>query len=258
MLLPPSEGKSRPVQGGPVDLTALSFPSLTERRSQVLEALVQTSGRDDALKTLKVGASLVDEVRANTGLLAAPAAPAHSIYSGVLYDALDYAGLSPEARTRADRDVLVVSALWGAVTFADMIPAYRLSMGVDLPGVGKLATAWRPELSAALTDRANDELVVDVRSSTYAAAAKLPPATSVAVDVVQLRGGERKVVSHFAKHTRGELIGRLLASGENPTTPEELRQIAAQWWEVELSDPSRAKPWRLTVVLPEDHRFTSR
>ncbi|MGO2633449.1 MAG: YaaA family protein [Galactobacter sp.] len=258
MLLPPSEGKSRPDRGDPVDLASLSFPSLTEQRTQVADALVRLSAQERAQSVLKVGASLVDEVAANTELLSAPTAPAHSIYSGVLYDALDYAGLPAEARSRADQDVVVVSALWGAVSFGDRIPAYRLSMGVDLPGIGKLAAAWRPALSAALTQRAGDDLVVDVRSSTYAAAAKLPPATTVAVDAVQLRAGQRKVVSHFAKHTRGELVGRLLASGEQPTTADELRQIAAQWWDVELSAPTKTKPWRLTVVLPEDHRFTSR
>jgi cytoplasmic iron level regulating protein YaaA (DUF328/UPF0246 family) len=258
MLLPPSESKSRPDRGDPVDIPSLSFPSLETQRRRVLDALVEVSARQDALSVLKAGASLANEVRANTSLAQAPSAPAHCVYSGVLYDALGYDHLPAAARARADRDVVVVSALWGAVAFGDRIPAYRLSMGVDLPGVGKLAAAWRPQLSQVLTERADGGLVVDVRSSTYAAAAKLPSATSVAVDVVQVREGKRKVVSHFAKHTRGELIGRLLASGQNPATPEELRRLAAQWWHVELTEPTRTKPWRLTVVLPEDHRFTSR
>jgi cytoplasmic iron level regulating protein YaaA (DUF328/UPF0246 family) len=241
-----------------VDPAHLSFPDLSAQRDATLRALIEVSGSADAAKILKVGASLGDEVAANTELGTAPCAPAHDIYSGVLYDALDYHSLPPDAQDLADRDVVVVSALWGAVAFGDPIPAYRLSMGVDLPGIGKLAKAWRPILSQALTDRADGGLVVDVRSSTYAAAARLPAATSVAVDVVQIRDGARKVVSHFAKHTRGELIGRLLASGDQPQTADELMDLINDWWDVELTPATKTKAARLTVILPEDHSFATR
>ena len=73
----------------------------------------------------------------------------------------------------------------GAVAPADRIPAYRLSMGVDLPGVGKLATAWRPHLAAALDARAAGDVVVDCRSAAYLAAWK--PTTGDAADWVTVR-----------------------------------------------------------------------
>ena len=105
----------------------------------------------------------------------------------------------------------VVSGLWGVVGPDDRIPAYRLSMGVDLPGVGPLARAWRPHLAAELDPHVAGRLVVDCRSATYAAA-WTPPASASWVPVRVLRevDGRRTVVSHHAKHTRGVLVRHLL------------------------------------------------
>ena len=75
------------------------------------------------------------------------------VYTGVLYDALDLPSLDAAARRRANRWLVVVSALHGAVRPGDRITAYRLSMGVDLPGVGRLAATWRPGLDQVLPGR---------------------------------------------------------------------------------------------------------
>lgn len=222
VLLPPSEGKTAPVVGSPVDLAALTAPSLTAQRERILAELATVSGRDDALDILGVGPALTDEVARNRGLLTAPAAPAAEVYTGVLYGAAGLDSLTPEATARAARSVLTVSALWGVVAPHDRIPAYRLSMGT-LPAVGRLATAWRPHLEAALNDRAAGDVVVDCRSAPYAAAWKPPrDADWVAVKVVREVDGRRKVVSHNAKHTRGVLTGHLVRHDCEPTSADEL------------------------------------
>ena len=51
---------------------------------------------------LGVGASLGRTSNATPGSHAEPAAPAHQIYSGVLYDALGYKTLTPTQRRKAD------------------------------------------------------------------------------------------------------------------------------------------------------------
>ena len=250
ILLPPSEGKTPPDAGSPVDLAALSFPPLTEARQRVAEALAEVSGQDDALSQLGVGATLVHEVSRNTRLAHEPAAPAHSIYTGVLFDALGYPSLTPAQKRKADAAVVVVSGLWGAVGFADSIPAYRLSMSVGLPGVGKLASYWKPQLAAALADHSENHLLVDCRSSTYAAAWVPDPARTVAVNVFTERDGVRKVVSHFAKHTRGELARHLLTRrGKAPETPAQLAKAAAERWTVELVPGTPRKAHTLNIIL---------
>ena len=251
ILLPPSEGKTPAITGSAFDLDKLHFPGLTDARKQVLAALADASSADDAHGVLGVGPSLAAEVRRNTVLHAEPCAPAHSIYTGVLYDALGYADLTPDQQRRADAAVVVISGLWGALGFSDPIPAYRLSMAVKLPETGKLASFWKKHLGEALGDYAAGHLVVDCRSSTYAAAWAPEPAKAAAVNVFQVRNGKRTVVSHFAKHTRGELARHLLTrSGSDPATAEELLAAAREKWEAELVPATARKPYQLNIILP--------
>ncbi|MBD8045312.1 peroxide stress protein YaaA [Arthrobacter sp. Sa2BUA2] len=254
ILLPPSEGKTRPAEGPVLDPGLLRFPELTDARKLTLSALMEASSSPQAHQVLGVGATLAAEVARNAVLDSEPCAPAHQVYSGVLYDALGYDSLTAGQRQTADDAVLVMSALWGAIGFSDPIPAYRLSMGTNLPGIGRLAAFWKAAQTEPLDDHAAGRLVVDCRSSTYAAAWRPDPGMTAAVNVFQIRGGERKVVSHFAKHTRGELARHLLTrGGAAPATVGELRGAAAEKWETELVPASGRKPHQLNLILPEDH-----
>ena len=259
ILLPPSEGKTAPAAGAPFAYDSLHFPELNPARELVMEALAAASAGPQALSVLKVGASLAGEVARNTALADAPAAPAHEVYSGVLYDALGYGTLPAAARSRADETVLVASALWGTIGFADRIAAYRLSMGVRLPETGPLGSFWKRQQTDVLDKYAAGRLVVDCRSGTYAAAWAPDPANTAAVNVFQIRGGKRTVVSHFAKHTRGELARHLLLrGGTEPAGPQELLAAAAEKWEAELVPPAGRRPYQLNLILPEDAAFTVR
>ncbi|QCO98929.1 peroxide stress protein YaaA [Arthrobacter sp. 24S4-2] len=251
ILLPPSEGKTPAPHGAAVDWSSLSFPGLNTYRAKVLEALGHVSAHQDALALLGVGASLTADVERNTRLHTEPAAPAHQVYSGVLYDALGYQSLTAAQRRKADESVLVISALWGAIRFADQVPAYRLSMGTSLPDVGRLASFWKPQISDALAAETEGELLVDCRSSTYAAAWAPPPAQTVAVNVFTEVNGVRKVVSHFAKHTRGELARHLLTRRSTaPRTPVQLLKAAREKWDAELIEGTARKAHALNVILP--------
>ncbi|WP_265522010.1 YaaA family protein [Oerskovia flava] len=238
LLLPPSEGKTpAPAGASPVDLAALTSPGLTAHRRAVLDALIAVSAADDAYVTLGVSPGLADEVRRNTGLRSAPSAPAATVYTGVLYAAAGLADLGPAAARRATDSVRIVSALWGALSPADRIPAYRLSMATNLPGTGPLAASWRPHLADALDERATDDVVVDCRSSTYVAAWR-PPRGSAWVSVRVLRevAGRRSVVSHHAKHTRGVLARHLLHREQEVRTADDLVFAARELVGGELLD----------------------
>lgn len=250
ILLPPSEGKTEARKGEPLRLEDLQFPELQGARRAVLAALAEASSAADAHSILGVGESLAADVKRNLVLDVAPAAPAHDVYSGVLYDALGYAGMTPTQKRKARDQCVVVSGLWGAIGFGDRIPAYRLSMSVDLPGTGRLAGYWKQHLAAPMAQRAGAGLVVDCRSSTYAAAWTPPARQSAAINVFQVRNGKRTVVSHFAKHTRGELARHLLTRrGTAPSTPEELLRVARERWTAELEPASARKPAQLNIVL---------
>lgn len=255
VLLPPSEGKTAPASGAPLDLGALSSPALTPWREKVLDALAEASARDDAASVLGVGASLAAEVARNTALRAAPAASAAHVYTGVLYSAAGLGELSGAAAARAAQSVRVVSALWGLVAPDDRIPAYRLSMGLDLPGIGPLARAWRDPLAGELDARAAAELVVDCRSAAYLAAWRPTRGPQwVAVRVLRELDGKRSVVSHHAKHTRGVLTRHLMArSAPEPVDAEQLATAAGELVGSALHDvelgPAGRGPRVLSLVV---------
>jgi cytoplasmic iron level regulating protein YaaA (DUF328/UPF0246 family) len=247
ILLPPSEGKTGRTRGRSVDLETLSFPDLNPVREKVLDSLAKVSASADAFGVLGVGASLKDEVERNTRWRTEPAVPVSELYSGVLYDALGYATLPAGTKRRAGARLIVVSAAWGALRMADRVPPYRLSMGTALPGLGTLASVWREPLAASLDDTAG--VIVDCRSSTYAAAWRPSGEQArrwVAISVVRERGGVRSVVSHNAKHTRGQVARHLLESGKDPGTPKALHKLVAERWNAELERTTAG--WTLTVV----------
>ena len=245
MLLPPSEGKTRPRRGRPLDLDRLSFPELTPARQTALDALTAVSATPQAVEHLKVGASLAAEVAANVDLKSAPTATAAQVYSGVLYSALDQPTLDTAARRRANRWLVTVSALYGAVRPTDRIAAYRLSMGVSLPGLGPVASLWRPVLDPVLTEAAGRGPIVDCRSSTYVAAWTPHGPAAHAWITVTVPGA-----THMAKHTRGLVARHLCEHGSTPRTPKAVAAALADGpFTVDLTEPARAgRPWTLSVT----------
>ena len=249
ILLPPSEGKAEGT-GARAKPGALAFaPALSAPRKEVLDALVRVSGgpKAKALSTLGLSASMAAMLERNVGLAKAPASPAIEVYTGVLFEALDWDGLSAKAQKRGAESLLISSALFGVVRPLDPIPAYRLSMDVTLPKVGGLAAFWKPHLNRAVADVVT-HLVIDARSSTYAASWTPPSESTYAVKVMTEKAGKRTVVSHMAKHSRGVLAGLLLSAAKMPRTIDEVANIAAAHFKVEVSSPSGRNSGVLTLI----------
>jgi cytoplasmic iron level regulating protein YaaA (DUF328/UPF0246 family) len=253
ILVPPSEGKTAPAAGDPLDLDALAFPALTPVREATIAALQELSAGEQAraLKELKLGPKSREALRDNHALRTAPAAPAAEVYTGVLFERLGLGTLDAAARARADAHVLVISALWGALRPTDRIPAYRLAAAARLPGRPTAKRTWRPALTDVLPQ---DGLAVDLRSGAYRDLWAGPPAgRTVRVGVVREAGGRRTVVSHDAKATRGAVARTLLQDADawdgGVATPEALAgRLRAAGWEVELGGPGRDGAVDLTIV----------
>jgi cytoplasmic iron level regulating protein YaaA (DUF328/UPF0246 family) len=257
ILLPPSEGKSAPRRGKPLDLDALAFPDLRPHRGEVLDALLALCTTGDpasAAQVLGLGTTQTDAVARNAALPTAATARADAVYSGVLYEALDLASLDAGARRRATSWLAVTSGLFGLLRPSDRIPAYRLSGDVALPGVGTVSTYWNGRLDGAVREAAGRGLVVDLRSSTYASFWR--PSADLARKVVTVRvlhesGGTRKVVSHFNKATKGRLVRSLLADGGAPGSPARFADhLTSLGWKVE-EGPAGRQGTQLDVVVGE-------
>ncbi len=255
ILLPPSEGKSVPRRGKPLDDAALSFPVLTEARRAVRQALLDLCADDPerAAKVLDLSAGQRDLVDLNARLASASTARADRVYAGVLYEALGFDTLSPAAKRRAGTRVAVTSSLFGLVRPGDRIPSYRLSGDAALPGLGSVAGVWRDALGDAVAEAMGSGLLVDLRSGMYAAFWRPPALLGKRVATVRVlheAAGKRQVVSHFNKATKGRIVRALLEDGRDPRSPVKLAEILTDLgWTVEVEPGPRGT--RLDVIVQE-------
>jgi cytoplasmic iron level regulating protein YaaA (DUF328/UPF0246 family) len=253
ILLPPSEGKTAPRRGRPFDPDRLSFPALAEARGRVLDALVELCGERpvDAAAALGLGPTQADLVARNAALRTAPTARADRVYAGVLYEALDLPGLDAAARRRASRWLAVQSALFGLVRPPDPVPAYRLSGDTALPGIGTVSTWWRGHLAETMREAVGGGLLIDLRSTPYAAFWRPTGPRTATVRVLHETGGRRSVVSHFNKATKGRLVRALLEDDSAPRSPTALAdQLRDLGWTVEPHDPG-PRGQQLDVIVHE-------
>jgi uncharacterized protein len=246
VLLPPSETKLDGGDGPPLQLERLSHPSLTSARKELADVVVELAGDVDASRVaLGISARQDDEIARNAALWTAPTAPALHRYTGVLYDALDVRSLKGAAAARAMARLAVGSALFGLLRAADPVPAYRLSAGSALPGRGTLAAYWKPVLEPVLAGIAAAELVVDLRSGSYAALARIPGAVSVNV-LAEHTDGHRTVVSHFNKAHKGALARVLAGTRAEPADAAAVATLARRaGMRVE-----RPGPTALEIIVP--------
>lgn len=245
VLLPPSETKLDGGAGPPLRLEELSHPELDPLRKMLVDEVVELAADLGASRAaLRISATQSAEIARNAALRTAPTMPALHRYTGVLYDALDVRSLKGASAARARQRLAVGSALFGLLRATDPIPAYRLSAGSALPGRPTLATRWKPLLGPVLAAIAEGELVVDLRSGSYAALARVPGGVTVTV-LAERPDGDRSVVSHLNKAHKGRLARLLAGTRAEPSDATAVAVLARRaGMRVERTGPG------LTVIVP--------
>ena len=214
ILLPPSEGKNQASGEKVLDLSLLRFPKeLTDLRRRAI------TSHDSAI-------------------LDSHASPAIEVYSGVLYQALDWQSLGTAAKKRGRNELLIVSALYGVLSPDDPIAPYKAKLK---------SSYWKPAISSVL-GALNPELIIDSRSSTYAGVWHPDPEKTVGVRVFQEREGVRSTITHMSKKYRGELT-RLLLEHKAANSPQEVQAIANKKFTTELINPSDRESWYLDLII---------
>ena len=164
--------------------------------------------------------------------------PALSVYTGVLYQALDWASLSAAAKKRGEISIAIISAKYGAVRPSDRIESYK----------EKIDNKKMKDVVAAKLDPIKTGLIVDCRSSTYKTVWHAPIDITVEVRVSTVVDGVRTVVTHMSKKTRGEITRWLLQSRSMPKTPEDLYAIVSEKYPCALTPSDGVDPWILEVI----------
>jgi cytoplasmic iron level regulating protein YaaA (DUF328/UPF0246 family) len=233
ILLPPSEAKQGGGRGKPLASRSANTP-LDEARQAVLHALgvLLRSGAAEATRSLFLPGSIAAQALAdNARVTTTGTRPALDRYAGIVYDGLAAAALSPTARRLANRDVLVLSGLLGVVRGGDPVPNYRVPAKATLPGLGVAGTYWRRKLADLLPPLLGAGLIVDLRSSDYAAMWRPERGDALNERMVGVRvlsprpDGSLGVISYPSKYHKGKLAAGLIeraAAGQSVDTAEDV------------------------------------
>lgn len=147
-------------------------------------------------------------------------------YTGVVFRALDYDSLSPEAKTRCDAEVSIISSLYGWLQPSDIIKPYRLDFTSKLeegPSAGQaLNSFWRKDVTKALVKKLESSHTTEILNLLPGDAAKCIDWKLVKrfakvwkVDFQEIKeGGVMKTpTAEKLKALRGTLLRQILTDG---------------------------------------------
>jgi cytoplasmic iron level regulating protein YaaA (DUF328/UPF0246 family) len=223
-LLPPSETKE---PGGKKMAKVLSHKELEKTRKVLQQALLDIcKSPTAAAKALKLGPKQLGEIEVNIDLANPKCLPTLDRYTGTLYDALKAGGVTSAMRARASKTVFIQSSLFGLISAGDEIPNYRFSAGSKLPGLN-LKKLWQ-EAHEMVWPKLSKEIVIDMRSNSYAELAPVPENLSCySLDVVlEDKKGKRTRLNHFNKQAKGQFLRSALMIAPAPRTVADLNSVA--------------------------------
>ncbi|MDB9961357.1 peroxide stress protein YaaA [Oceanihabitans sp.] len=141
-------------------------------------------------------------------------------FSGEVYRGIDANTIPKEKIEKLQNTVRVISGLYGVLKPLDLMQAYRLEMGTKFP-VGKnknLYEFWKKKVTQSLNEELKDgELFLNLASNEYfkaidTKALKVPVITAIFKD---LKNGEYKMISFFAKYARGLMTRYIIDTNAN-------------------------------------------
>lgn len=222
ILLPPAEGKQpggNPFAPDMFDYRSSStfnyFNDLNPDRRKLIDALQEVVEKGEGLEEIfgVKGQHLEEAIRATKELYKAPLMSALDRYSpGVMYKAMDFAGLPTGAQRRLLENGIIFSGLFGLLRPDDLIPNYRLSMDTVLPDIGKVSAYWRSRLSPVLNKTVKGRVVWNLLSGKHEEAWEDDHSYKqmIVVKFAREQGGERTTLSHGVKPLRGQLVNYIV------------------------------------------------
>lgn len=210
ILLSPSKGMNSTKTALPwSDVDPAAFPVQTK---YVVQAIGELSAAEKKA-LFKVSDAMYPDVEAlwdhSSKDFVAPdekGVPGLVAYSGEAFKALHAESLSVEAQQRARTSLVILSALYGAVSGGTLVRPYRLEMQSKL-AVGEaknLYALWKPVLTDWLNEQSTP-FIIDACSGEYSKAVvwKEVKKPVVHVDFKQMKNGVVKSISAFSKQARG-------------------------------------------------------
>ncbi|AXK49736.1 hypothetical protein CRU87_03435 [Aliarcobacter trophiarum LMG 25534] len=202
ILFSPSETKNSGGDKKNFDKNSVIFPELFNKRLEILNSY------NNFLKTATVseleklfGTKKYDVIeKYKMNIFKNPLLKAIQRYEGVAYDYLDYENLDESSKKYIDENVLIFSNLFGVIKASDQIPDYKLKQGETFENL-KIEKFYNESFSDILDKYLEDEDILDLRAGFYE---KFYTIKKPYYTMKFIKDG--KVVSHFAKAYRGEIL----------------------------------------------------
>lgn len=194
---------------------------LRELSPQQISELMHLSDKLAALNVARYGSWSPDVSREN-------AKQALLAFKGDVYTGLNANDFSEQDLDFAQRHLRMLSGLYGVLRPLDLMQPYRLEMGTKLanPRGKDLYAFWGDQISEWLNQalaEQGDAVLLNLASKEYFGAVKRKAlkARVVNVDFKDLKNGQYKIISFYAKKARG-LMSRYVIK-ERVKQPEQLK-----------------------------------
>jgi len=141
-------------------------------------------------------------------------------FRGDVYTGLDADSLSPADIGAAQKQLRILSGLYGVLRPLDLIRPYRLEMGIQL-SVGRtrnLYEFWQKRITAKVRedlDKSGSNLLINLASVEYFKAIdpKKLKAEVITAEFREAKEDTYKIISFFAKKARGRMTRFILQNG---------------------------------------------
>lgn len=143
--------------------------------------------------------------------------PAVYAFNGDVYQGLDVTSLSAAALGRLNDRIRILSGLYGVLRPSDAMRPYRLEMGTRFKTgpITSLPNYWKETVTSHLNQTLDGRPLLNLASQEYAQAVDLKAIEGGVITPVfkDLKNGEYKIISFYAKRARG-LMARFLLEQE--------------------------------------------
>jgi len=231
----------------PTKITS-SKPVFMQQARHLMTELA-TLNRDDLAGLMSLSEKLANETRADIALWGQPdrqESEAFFAFTGLVYKSIDVPTLTVPELRRAQKQVRILSGLYGILRPLDLVQSYRLEMGLKLQvdGAANMVGYWKELLTAAVnSELKKGEPIINLSAQEYLKALDVKNLVGPIISPVfkeQRHDGTLKTVTVYAKKARGAMIRYALQN--KATKPADLLGFADLGWEA-TSEPPESGNW---------------
>ena len=234
------------------DFTALEnidFSNLRQEKSSLeLIPTMQKMSQDDIASLMKISDNLAElNFKRFQGFSSTfdltNSKQALFAFKGDVYTGIDAASLSNNDLEFAQKNLRMLSGLYGVVRPLDLIQPYRLEMGTRLETTsGKnLYQFWGDKISKVLNED-ESEVLINLASNEYFKGIDKKALDARIIDIAfkEMKDGKLKIIGIHAKRARGMMVRFIIDN--RIEDPEELKKFNLEKYEFD-KDLSDEKTW---------------